>query len=76
MVSSDFTIGHKVMLDRHWQGHERSAFAKKCYLTPDSLKRIELGTRKVRPHELYEIAKQLGRTMEHFLEKPVLVERS
>ena len=40
------------------------------------MKRIEIGTRKVRPCELYEIAKCLGKTMEHYLGKPLLVDKS
>jgi len=72
MTNSDFNLGHMIYVERNKAGLERSEFAKLCYLTPDAMKRIELGTRKVRPYELYEIAKRLGRTMEHFLGKPPL----
>jgi len=76
MTNSDFNLGHMIYVERNQAGLERSEFAKLCYMTPDAMKRIEIGTRKVRPCELYEIAKRLGRTMEHFLGKPPLSDKS
>jgi len=75
-MQSDFNIGHMIYIERNKAGLERAAFAKQCYMTPDAMKRIEIGTRKVRPYELYEIAKRLGKTMEHYLNKPQLVAKS
>jgi|TARA_R110002012_G_scaffold4651_4_gene21329 transcriptional regulator with XRE-family HTH domain len=71
-MNADFNLGHKIYVDRNQAGFQRNEFAKMCKLTPDSMKRIELGTRKVRPYELYEIAKRLGQSMEHYLGKPRL----
>ena len=76
MPNSDFNIGHTIYIDRERAGLGRNAFAKMVYMTPEAMKRVELGTRKVRPYELYEIAKRLGRTMEHFLGKPPLSDKS
>ena len=75
-MQDDFNIGHMIYIERNQAGLERSKFAKLCYMTPDAMKRIEIGTRKVRPYELYEIAKRLGKTMEHYLRKPLLVDKS
>ena len=75
-MQSDFNIGHMIYIERNQAGMERSEFARLCYMTPDAMKRIEIGTRKVRPYELYEIAKRLGKTMEHYLNKPLLVDKS
>jgi transcriptional regulator with XRE-family HTH domain len=75
-MDSDFKIGNMIYVERHQAGMGRSEFAKLCYMTPDAMKRIEIGTRKVRPYELYEIAKQLGNTMEHYLGKPQLVDKT
>tara|TARA_R110000822_G_scaffold128782_3_gene264671 strand:+ start:18747 stop:19037 length:291 start_codon:yes stop_codon:yes gene_type:complete len=75
-MQDDFNIGHMIYVERNQAGMGRSEFAKLCYMTPDAMKRIEIGTRKVRPCELYEIAKRLGRTMEHFLGKPPLSDKS
>ena len=72
MQNSDFNIGHTIYIDRERAGLGRNAFAKMVYMTPEAMKRVELGTRKVRPYELYEIAKRLGKTMEHYLNKPQL----
>jgi len=71
-MNSDFNLGHKIYIERNQAGILRSDFAKMCSMTPDSMKRIEGGTRKVRPSELYEIAKRLGQSMEHYLDKPRL----
>jgi len=71
-MNADFNLGHRIYVERNQAGIQRSDFAKMCSLTPDSLKRIEGGTRKVRPYELYEIAKRLGQSMEHYLGKPRL----
>jgi len=75
-MQSDFNIGHMIYIERNQAGMERSEFARLCHMTPDAMKRIEIGTRKVRPYELYEIAKRLGKTMEHYLGKPQLVDKS
>ena len=75
-MQDDFNIGHMIYVERNQAGMGRSEFAKLCYMTPDAMKRIEIGTRKVRPYELYEIAKRLGKTMEHYLRKPLLVDKS
>ena len=72
-MQSDFNIGHMMYIERNKAGLERATFTKQCYMIPDAMKRIEIGTRKVRPYELYEIAKRLGKTMEHYLNKPALV---
>jgi transcriptional regulator with XRE-family HTH domain len=71
-MNSDFNLGHKIYIERNQAGIQRSDFAKMCSMTPDAMKRIEGGTRKVRPFELYEIAKRLGQSMEHYLDKPRL----
>ena len=76
MVNSDFNLGHAIFVDREKAGILRSDFAKMVYMNTDTMKRIELGTRKVRPYELYEIAKRLGKTMEYYLGKPQLVDKS
>ena len=75
-MDSDFNIGNMIYVERKQAGMGRSEFAKLCFIAPDAMKRIEIGTRKVRPYELYEMAKQLGNTMEHYLGKPQLVDKS
>ena len=75
-MHSDFKTGHSIYVDRNKAGIDRRDLAKRCFITPDAMKRIELGTRKVRPAELYEIAKHLGKTMEYYLGKPLLSDKS
>ena len=66
-TDSDLIIGNRIYTDRHMQSIDRRDLAITAQISYDALKRIENGIRKVKPTELYLIAKRMGRTMEHYL---------